>query len=120
MFRALLVAAALTGCTSLADRYAAGNAALSTDEGAVYFVVLAPRLQAALNGCIPPGTAGASPVLLIVADVDADGAARNLAVEPDSPGSECVREELSRRSLPRPPAVAAGQTYPIGIRIDTR
>ena len=105
---------------SLAMRYEAGNQALSHGDGAMYFVVISPRLQRALNDCIPPGTAGASPMLVVVADVDAQGNAANLEVQPDSPGSECVRSSLTERPLPKPPLKPGANTFPIGLRIDTK
>lgn len=121
MTRPLILALTLAACgPGLAARYAAGNRALSTDEGAVYFVVLGPVLQAALNDCIPPGTPGASPTLVIVADVAADGRADNLDVEPASPGTACVERRLRATPLPRPPEARAAGKFPIGLRIDTR
>jgi len=105
---------------SLATRYAAGNQALSTGEGPVYFVVLSPLLQQLLNRCIPPGTPGAAPTLVVVADVDAGGRAPNAAVEPDSPGSECMEQALREAALPRPPLPPGAASFPIGLRIDTR
>lgn len=117
----LLAAAALAGCApGLAERYGAGNRALSSGAGPVYFVVLAPVLHAALNRCIPPGTAGAAPTLVVVADVDAAGTATNVGVEPDSPGSDCLRRELRNTRLPKPPLSAGAASFPIGLRIDTR
>lgn len=121
MNRLLALAALLAaGCTpGLAERYGAGNRALSTSEGAVYFVVLGPILQRALNDCIPLGTPGAAPLLVVVADIDAAGNAHRVRVEPESPGSECVQTTLARTPLPTPP-LAPGQAYfPIGLRVDT-
>ena len=116
-----IAAAALAACgPGLAARYAAGNRALSQGDGAVYFVVLAPVLQEALNRCIPPGTPGASPTLVLVADVDAAGRASGVQVEPDSPGSDCVRRALADTTLPRPPLAAGATSLPIGLRIDTQ
>ena len=123
MTRALLVALALAlaACgPSLAMRYENGNRALSHGDGAMYFVVISPRLQAALNECIPPGTPGASPMLMVVADVDAEGNAPNLQVEPDSPGSDCVRRRLTEKPLPRPPLKPGAKTFPVGLRVDTK
>lgn len=105
---------------SLATRYEAGNQALSHGDGAMYFVVISPRLQRALNDCIPPGTPAASPMLMVVADVDAEGNAPNLQVEPDSPGSACVRRRLTEQPLPRPPLKPGTKSFPIGLRIDTK
>lgn len=117
----LLPALLAAGCgAGLAERYETGNRALSAGDGAMYFVVISPRLQAALNECIPPGTPGVSPMLVLVADVDADGIARNLDVEPDSPGTDCVRQLLLERPLPEPPLAAGASTFPIGLRIDTK
>jgi hypothetical protein len=116
-----LLASALWACgPSLAARYAAGNRNLSTPEGAVYFVVLSPVLQRALNTCIPPGTPGASPVLVLVADVDASGAAQDIDIEPDGVGTRCVHERLSAARLHPPPLAPGADHYPIGLRIDTR
>ena len=117
MHRALpLLSLALAACgPGFADRYAVGNAALSSDEGAMYFVVMAPRLQLALNECIPPGMADASPTLVIVADVSSSGELLNLDVEPDSPGTACVEQRL-RDGLPPPPR----DKFPIGLKIETR
>jgi hypothetical protein len=118
---ALAVCCALAGCgPGFAARYAAGNHALSSSEGAMYFVVLGPVLQQALNQCIPPGTAGAAPVLVVVADVDAAGAASAVDVEPDSPGTGCLRDQLRERRLPRPPLQQGVEYFPIGLRIDTK
>jgi hypothetical protein len=115
------LAALATACgPSLATRYEAGNRALSDGDGAMYFIVISPRLQQALNSCIPSGTAGASPVLVLVADVDASGAARDVAVEPHSAGTDCVRERLTERPLPRPPLAAGATSFPIGLRIETK
>lgn len=111
----LLLALPLAACTPLADRYARGNAALSTDEGAMYFVVIAPKLQQALNECIPPGMEGASPVLVIVADVSSSGMPEDLDIEPDSPDTGCVEDRL-RGGLPRPPR----DKFPIGLKVETR
>jgi len=112
---------ALAACgPSLATRYETGNVALSHGDGAMYFVVISPVLQRALNDCIPPGTPGASPMLVVVADVDVHGNAPNLEVHPDSPGSECLRRQLTAEPLPKPPLKPGAATFPIGLRIDTR
>ena len=117
----LLSVLVLQACgPSLATRYEAGNRALSWGEGAMYFVVISPRLQLALNECIPKGTPGASPVLVLVADVDAGGNATNLDIEPDTPGTDCVAQRLTERPLPKPPLRAGAATFPIGLRIETR
>lgn len=117
----LLLFFTLTACgPGLAARYAAGNQALSTGDGPAYSVVLAVVLQQALNRCIPVGTPGASPTLVLVADIDATGRADNVDVEPDSPGTDCVRQALLAKPLPRPPRVAGASSFPIGLRIDTR
>jgi len=111
----------LTACgPTLPTRYAAGNAALSTGEGPVYFVVIAPLLQQALNRCIPMGTPGASPTLVVVADVDANGRAQDLDIEPDSPGTDCVAEALLARPLPRPPLTPGATSFPIGLKIEAK
>ena len=104
---------------SLATRYEAGNMALSHGDGAMYFVVISPVLQRALNDCIPAGTPGASKMLVVVADIDALGNAPNLEVQPDSPGSECLRRYLTSKPFPRPPLKPGATTCPIGLRIDT-
>ena len=105
---------------SLATRYEEGNRALSAGDGAMYFVVISPILQQALNTCIPAGTQGASPVLVLVADVDASGVATHLDVEPDSPGTDCVRLHLTEKPLPKPPLAPGARSFPIGLRIDTK
>lgn len=117
----LLLGLGVAACgAGLAERYEAGNRALSVGDGAMYFVVISPILMRVLNTCIPPGTPGASPMLVLVADVDADGNARNLKVEPDSPGSDCVQRQLTEKPLPKPPLAAGASTFPIGLRIDTK
>ena len=117
----LLTATLAAACGStLATRYETGNQALSDGDGAMYFVVISPRLQLALNECIPKGTPGASPVLVLVADVDAGGNATNLDIEPDTPGTDCVAQRLTERPLPKPPLRAGAATFPIGLRIETR
>jgi hypothetical protein len=117
----LLLSLSVAACgAGLAERYDVGNRALSAGDGAMYFVVISPRLQAALNECIPAGTPGASPMLVLVADVDAEGIARNLDLEPDSPGTDCVHRMLTERPLPRPPLAAGASTFPIGLRIETK
>ena len=117
----LLSALALQACgPSLATRYEAGNRALSWGDGAMYFVVISPVLQAALNDCIPAGTAGASPVLVLVADVDAGGTAHGIDVEPDSPGTACLAQRLSNKPLPKPPLAEGAVRFPIGLRIETK
>ena len=119
--RSLLLGAALlnVGCTSLADRYATGNKALSEKDGPMYFVVISPRLQAALNECIPPGSKGASPLIVLVADVDAAGMAHDLDITPHSAGTDCVRERLTSKPLPRPPLAPGAERFPIGLKIET-
>jgi hypothetical protein len=112
---------ALAACgPTLATRYETGNDALSGADGAMYFLMISPRLQRALNECIPAGTPGASPVLVIVADVAADGSAHNLDVEPDSPGTDCLARRLTEHPLPRPPLAPGATSFPIGLRVDTR
>lgn len=109
------------GCgPDLATRYETGNNALSVGDGAMYFVVISPVLQRVLNQCIPPGMPGASPTLMILADVDAAGTAQNLVVRPDSPGTDCVFQQLGEKPLPKPPLKAGAATFPIGLRIDTK
>ena len=123
MIRALAAGAALllAACgPSLATRYEAGNNALSYGDGPMYFVVISPILRDALNTCIPPGTPGASPTLVLVADVDGTGKVHDLEVRPRSPGSECVAGQLTRRPLPKPPLAPGAVFFPIGLRIDTR
>lgn len=111
----------LSACgPGFATRYTTGNHALSTGDGPMYFVVIAPALQRALNHCIPPGMAGASPTLVVVADIDATGSAANIDVEPDSPGTDCVRNELRAAQLPKPPLAPGATSFPIGLRIDTQ
>ena len=120
-FVALSLAMTLSACgPSLATRYEQGNRALSWGDGAMYFVVISPVLQAALNRCIPQGTQGASPVLVLVADVDAGGVAHDLDVEPDSPGTECLAQRLTADPLPKPPLQEGAKTFPIGLRIETK
>jgi hypothetical protein len=116
-----LLALAISACgPSLGMRYEAGNRALSVGDGAMYFVVISPVLQAALNECIPPGTQGASPMLVLVADVDASGTAHDLELEPDSAGTDCVQRRLIEKPLPRPPLAPGASSFPIGLRIDTK
>lgn len=112
--------ALLAGCTSLADRYAAGNDALSTGEGVAYLVTISPRLRDVLNECIPQHTPGASPVIVLVADVDVRGTAHGVDIEPDSAGTDCVVARLSEKPLPRPPLAPGAKRFPIGLRIETR
>lgn len=117
----LLAALALQACgPSLATRYEEGNRALSWGDGAMYFVVISPVLRDALNHCIPAGTRGASPVLVLVADVDAEGMASDLDVEPDSTGTDCLARRLRENPLPRPPLAEGATSFPIGLRIDTK
>lgn len=116
-----LIGAALAACgPSLATRYEVGNRALSDGDGALYFIVISPRLMQALNECIPAGTQGASPVLVLVADVPYSGVPQDLDIEPDSPGTRCVEQRLTERPLPRPPLQAGSATFPIGLRIETK
>lgn len=117
----LLLAFALAACgPDLATRYETGNRALSAGDGALYFVVLSARLQQALNTCIPAGTKGASPTLVLVADVDAQGQPSGLELEPDSAGTDCVKQELGARAWPKPPLAPGATTFPVGLRIDTK
>lgn len=117
----LLTALMAAACApDLATRYEAGNRALSDGDGAMYFLMISPALQRALNECIPAGTAGASPVLVLVADVDAAGVAHDLDVEPDSAGTDCLERRLHEKPLPRPPLAPGAARFPIGLRIDTR
>jgi hypothetical protein len=118
---ALLPALLAAACgPSLATRYETGNRALSTNDGAMYFLMISPALQRALNSCIPSGTPGASPVLVVVADVQPSGQATNLDVEPDSPGTDCLKRRLTEQPLPRPPLASGAASFPIGLRIDTK
>jgi hypothetical protein len=114
---ALLVAFA-AGCASLADRFERGNARMSTPAGLAYLVLMSPRLQQAMDLCMPPGTARPSPTLVLVADLDAAGAASNVRVEPSSEDSDCMREEFRRRGFPPPPLQPGEERYPVGLRID--
>lgn len=116
----LLAAVLLSACTSFADRFAAGSAAMNTPEGAAYLVIIGPRLQRALNACIPPGTAGASPTLALVAEVEPSGQATNVDVEPDGPGTECLTAELGGNPLPMPPLKEGTAHLPLGLKIVTR
>lgn len=116
-----LLCALLAGCgASLGARYETGNRALSDGEGALYFLMISPRIQRALNDCIPSGTPGASAVIVLVADVAASGEARSVDVEPDSPGTGCFAERLTARPLPPPPVAPGAASFPIGLRIETR
>jgi hypothetical protein len=109
---------ALAACgPDLATRYETGNRALSNGEGAMYFVVISAHLQQILNRCIPPGTKGASPMLVLVADI---GAPSRLELEPDSAGTDCVRQDLTEKPWPKPPLAPGAATFPIGLRIDTK
>ncbi len=114
-----LAACLLVSCTAgLAERYQAGNQALSTGDGPMYSVIIAPVLQDALNTCIPEGTPGAAPVLMILADIEANGMARNVEVRPDSPGADCVRQRMEQSRFHKPPLASGQATFPIGLRID--
>lgn len=119
--RALALAASLLAAScgaGLAERYEAGNQALSTGDGPMYSVIIAPVLQEALNTCIPEGTDGAAPVLMILADIGANGLARNVLVEPESPGADCVRERIEQSRFHRPPLAPGQATFPIGLRVE--
>ena len=117
----LLLAGCLAGCLGgFTERYARGNAALSTDEGAVYLVVISPILQQALNHCIPEGTPGASRVIVLVADVNRDGYAEGIDVEPDSGGTACLEQQLYGRLLPKPPLRPGEDRFPVGLKIETK
>lgn len=117
----LLCALLAAGCgASLATRYETGNRALSDGDGALYFLLISPRIQRALNECIPAGTPGASPVIVLVADVAASGQAQDVDVEPDSPGTDCFVQRLSERPLPPPPVAPGATSFPIGLRIETK
>jgi hypothetical protein len=116
----LLVVLASACGPSLALRYETGNRALSAGDGAMYFVRISAALREMLNDCIPAGTPGASPVLVLVADVDAAGNVRDLELEPDSPGTDCLAQRLGEKPLPRPPLAEGATTFPIGLRIETK
>jgi hypothetical protein len=117
----LLLTLAVSACgPGLATRYEDGNRALSAGEGAMYFVVISPLLQQALNACIPAGTANASPMLVLVADVDRAGGVHDLDIEPDSAGTACVEERLMLKPWPKPPLAEGAKEFPVGLRIDTR
>jgi len=118
---ALLCALFVAACgASLATRYEAGNRAVSDGEGALYFILISPRIQRALNDCIPAGTPGAAPVLVLVADVTRGGEMQDVDIEPDSPGTDCVVQRLRERPLPPPPVAAGAASFPIGLRIETK
>lgn len=114
-----LAVALLVGCASHADRYEAGNKALSEGDGLMYSVVIAPVLQEALNDCIPSGTEGAAPMLMVLADVLPDGAPTNVVVEPDSKGSGCLKERIEASRFFKPPLEPGQESFPIGVRIET-
>lgn len=112
---------ALAGCvTSFADRFAAGSARMNTPQGAGYLVIVGPRLQRVLNDCIPAGTPGASPTIVLVAEVQPDGRALDVDVEPDGPGTDCVVDALTSEPLPRPPLAPGAAAFPVGLKIETR
>lgn len=102
----------------LAERYEAGNQALSSGDGLMYSVVIAPVLQEALNTCIPEGTDGAAAILMILADIGENGLARNVVVQPDSAGSACVRARIEESRFHRPPLRAGQEQFPIGLRVE--
>lgn len=116
---AVAVALSASACgASFATRYEQGNANLSTGTGAAYLVIISPILRDALNHCIPYGAKDASPVIVIVADVDAAGTAQHLDIEPDSAGTDCVASQLGGRALPKPPLANGAPLFPIGLKIE--
>lgn len=118
---ALLPAALLAACAApFADRFAAGSATVNTPEGAAYLVIIGPRLQRALNACIPAGTKGASPTLVLVADVQPTGQATAVDVEPDGPGTDCLAEDFAGAPLAPPPLKAGQDRFALGLKIETR
>ena len=110
--------APLAACTTLADRFERGSQALSTGDGAAYFVRIGPILQDALNICIPSSLKPPSPTIMVLADIDAVGAASDVVIEPESEGTRCIEDELGRARFPAPPLAAGATTFPLGIRID--
>ena len=84
----------------------------------MYSVIIAPVLQDALNTCIPKDTPGASKVLMVLADIGENGLATDVVVQPDSPGSDCVRERIEQSRFHRPPLAAGQASFPIGLRIE--
>lgn len=117
----LLSFALLAGCaTPFAERFAAGSRAMNTPEGAAYLILIGPRLQRALNACIPTGTAGASPTLVLVADVQPSGQALAVDVEPDGPGTGCLVDDLAGEPLALPPLKPGQAVLPVGLKIETR
>ena len=84
----------------------------------MYSVIIAPVLQIALNTCIPKGTRGAARVIMVLADISPEGAARNVVVQPDSAGTDCVIEKISRARFRKPPLEPGQESFPIGLRIE--
>jgi hypothetical protein len=116
---AVPLAVSLAACgPTLAMRYEAGNRALSTNEGAMYFVVISPILQRALNDCIPAHEPSPSPTLVFVADIDPAGQPLRVDVEPPSKGTDCMERELGGATFPKPPLAPGEKSFPVGLRID--
>ncbi len=109
---------AISCVSNLASRFEKGSKALSTGEGAAYFVRVGPILQDALNTCIPSSLPPPSPMIMVLADITNAGVASDVVVEPSSDGTRCVADQLSKAHFPPPPVVAGEETFPLGIRVD--
>lgn len=118
IFSILCICGTTSCATGLATRFEKGSQALSTGEGAAYFVRMGPILQDALNTCIPFSLPPPAKMIMVLADITKAGTASDVVVEPASEGTLCVADQLSKARFPPPPIVAGEEMFPIGIRVD--
>lgn len=114
----LCVCGTISCATSLAARFEQGSQALSTGEGAAYFVRIGPILQDALNMCIPSSLRPPSKMIMVLADITQAGTATKVVVEPSSEGTRCVADQFSKARFPPPPMQPGEEIFPLGIRVD--
>jgi hypothetical protein len=71
----------------------------------------------ALRGCIASNAPADKSPFTVVADVEADGRATRVAVEPATPVANCLAGWLASLVLPIPPRLPDGSVYPIEIDV---
>ena len=119
-----IVIAALLVCSpafaaDFASRVAEAKQAAATREGAQYDAALGPFIGAAMQACVPPGSADSKNLgsFTLVAYVTAAGALRSVAVEPQTKVSSCFAERFVKSKLPNPPRTTQGKVYPVVVEM---
>ena len=114
-----LAVSQVTNAEPFEDRVARAKALEITAEDQRYEGALGTSLQKSMMAYVPPGSKDPTDPgkFVLLADIDAQGTAKDIEFQPQSRVAMCFAKELSPSMLATPPLTEGMQSYPVVIEM---